>query len=145
MNDRIKDVIIDDEKYQVSKLPVKTALWISAQVVTKIMPSMVESQLNLPNLPQNRATMTEEEFSQLLDYCLMACNKYEMVGTQEMAMPVMPQKGVWGFPELEYNPVVVISLLVNILEFNIATFFSERVLKQLKETFKGITLFSTLR
>lgn len=145
MRERTKDVEIDGVKYQISKLSVMTAMWIATQVITKVMPMNVESKMSIPALPQGRDSMTEEEFSQLLYYCLMACSKYEMTGTMEMAMPIMTKKGVWSFPDMEYDPVIVISLLIHVLEFNIATFFSERVLKQLSETFQGITLFSTLR
>jgi hypothetical protein len=152
MSSRFKDVFIADEdnkpiKYQISKLPVATAMWIASQVIVKMLPPGMEAQLGLPVLPFNRSAMTEEDFSDLIHHCMMACKRYQVEESNgvEYTVPVMATKGIWSIPEIEVDPAVVISLVVNVLEFNISAFFAERVLKVYKETFKGITLFRTLR
>lgn len=141
--DITKDVTIGETRYSISKLPVKTAMWLAMQVFTKVLPGGVGSQLGLPDMGADRPQMNEREFSEIINYCLVPCKRYEMVGAQEVAMPIMNNKGVWLAPELEYDPEVMIGLLVYMLEYNISAFFNERVLKNLSKTFKGVTLFGT--
>jgi len=141
--EQFKDFEFDGKKYQVGKLPAKTAMWIVTQFFTKFAPANIEKGLDIKNLPDNRQAMSEDEFSSLVDYCLMACRRYDKVGDTDIPMPVMPQKGRWALKELEYDFAAVTALVINALAFNIKSFFEGGVLKELAKTFQDLRLFNT--
>jgi len=141
--DRTKDIEFNGNKYQISKLPAKDAMWIAMQLFTKIIPYNVETQLDINNLPANRQAMSEEDFNNLVDTCLLACKRYEKVGDMDVPLEIMKRKGEWAIAELEYDFGAVMALLINVLAFNIKTFFDGGVLDELTKSFKGLRLFNT--
>lgn len=142
--ERTKDVYIDEQKYQIEKFSAKIGMWIATQVFTKIAPLGLDQQIDIKNMPDSRQIMSEQEFSDLVDYCMCASKKYENVGNgQEHPLPIMIKKGVWLFPELEYDLTTVVALCAQVLSFNIASFFTEKSLKTLGESLKDIPLFHT--
>lgn len=138
-----KDIEFNGVKYQINKLPASKALFLATQLFTKIMPGNIEQDLNINNLPANRQMINEEDFDKIINYCMMASKKYEMVGTIETPMPIIMQNGRWAIPELEYDHITVIALVINVLAFNIKAFFENGVLNELKKSFQGLSLFST--
>jgi hypothetical protein len=111
-------------------------MWIAAQIFTKIAPLGLDKELNMSNLPEGRSIMTEQEFSDLVDYCMCGCKKYEAVGNTDVPMPIMLQKSKWLIPDLEYDTITVIALCANILNFNISSFFNEGALNKLVGSMK---------
>jgi hypothetical protein len=140
-----KDVTIGGVRYQISKLPVFTSVWMATVIATKFLPPGMEGMLGLPALSRDRTPLSEEEFTDLASYCIMAAKKYQVEPSNnvEYATPLMVTRGIWAFPDMQYDPVAVIGLVVAVMEFNVTAFFAEKVLKELKESFQGITLFST--
>jgi hypothetical protein len=138
-----KDIEIEGVRYRVEKIPAMTGCWIATQLFTKMMPMGMETQAGIENLPNNRPSMTEQEFYDLQSYCLMACKRYETVGSTEVAMPVMSEKGKFAIPELIYDLTTIIGLTVHVLAYNVSTFFKGGALKALVATFKDLAPFST--
>jgi hypothetical protein len=143
MVERFKDIEIEGTKYRVEKFSAKIAMWIAAQIFTKIAPMGMDGQLNMGNLPEGRQLMTEKEFSDLIDYCMCGTKRYEAVGNAEVPMPIMMEKGKWLLPDLEYDLMTVVALCVHVLTFNIASFFNDGSLKKLMASVKDIPLFNT--
>ncbi len=141
--ERYKDVHIDGHNYQIEKFTAKIGMFIAVQIFTKIAPLGLDQQININNLPESRKLMTEQEFSDLVDYCMCAAKKYETVGSSEMPLPIMTKKGVWLIKDLEYDTPTVIALCAQVLSFNIASFFTEKSLKVLRDSMKDIALFNT--
>lgn len=144
---REKDVEIDGVKYRVDKFSVKIALYISEQIFTKIIPLGIEGKLNIGNLSEDRPIMTEQELSDLIDYCMCACKRYDKVGDSgvDVAVPVMVKKGTWAIPELEYDLATVVALCVHSLTFNLVSFFKGGALKKIAESLtdlKDLPLFN---
>ena len=143
--DATKDVEINGVRYQIGRMTAKAGSWVATQIFTKVLPSAIEGQMNklgLDSLPQGRATMTEEEFSNLQDHCLMVCRRYELVGNIDTALPIMPRPGFWAIKELEYDLLTVVALTVHALVFNISPFFDGDALKGCLQSFQGLGLFN---
>jgi hypothetical protein len=141
--ERYKDIEINETKYRVEKFSAKIGMFIASIVFTKIAPLGLDKQIGINNLPEGRQIMTEQEFSDLIDYCMCACKRYEQLNGTDIALPIMARKGVWAIPDLEYDLTTVVSLCAHVLSFNISSFFSEGALKTLMESMKDIPLFNT--
>lgn len=141
--ERYKDVEISETKYRVEKFSAKVAMFIASIIFTKIAPMGLDKQLDINNLPENRQIMSEQEFSDLIDYCMCACKRYEQLNGNDIPMPVMVRKGAWAIPDLEYDLSTVVALCAHVLSFNISSFFNEGSLKVLTESLQGLPLFNT--
>lgn len=143
--DRFKDIEIDKQKYQIGKFTAKTGMFIATQIFTKIAPFGLDQQIDLKNLPSDRPLMTEQDFSDIVDYCMCASKKYEAVGSNDVPLPIMMQKGKWLVPDLEYDMTTVIALCAHVLSFNISVFFKDGALETLKNSLADISLFHIQR
>jgi hypothetical protein len=143
--DRYKDIKIGDHEYRIKKLPAKTALWIAMQFFTKMMPPQIEAKIGIGKLSSDRKEMTEEEFSSLIDYCLMAAERYESMSSGKMPIPVIHRKGVFAIPELEDDFITVVSLTIHVIVFNISAFFNGEGMEILTSSLKDLDLSHTLQ
>jgi hypothetical protein len=125
------DVNISGVRYQVGRFTARDGSWILAQLLTKMLPSIIESALNdagIPtNLATNRSALSEEEFASIQGHCLAVCRRYD----NGVPMPIFVRPSTWAIKELEYNLPTVIGLTVQALKFNIAGFFQGGGLTQL--------------
>lgn len=127
---KMKDVEVAGKKYQISKMPARTASWIAVQILTKMLPGVMESKLQLANLPVNRSQLTESEFYSIQASCLAVCSRYERVGEVVAPQPVlmMDGSGRFALPDLEDDVVSVLGLTVHALIFNVSSFFEDGAL-----------------
>lgn len=137
-----KDVEIGGVKYQIGRMTARTGSWIAAQIISKVLPSVIESQMPLEGLPSSRSEMSEIEFQNIQDHCLNVCKKYELIGSTEAAVPVMARFGVFAVKDLEYDLLTVLALTIHALLFNISPFFEGDGLKSIMATFQGLSLFN---
>ena len=136
--DRSKDIFIDEKKYCINKFSAKIGMWIAIRIFPKVLQFNNGFDLNkIPDL------LAQDEFSDLIDYCLLACQRYENAGTAELPMPIMVKKGLWAIKELEYDLPTVLALCVQVLTFNLSTFFTEKSLKVITEGMKDLSLPNT--
>jgi hypothetical protein len=50
--------------------------------------------------------------------------------------------GRWGISDIETETTIILALTLHVLIFNIADFFQEDALKDLTQTFSGLSQFS---
>ncbi len=137
-----KDIEINDTRYRVGRMTARVGSWVLLQIFTKLLPAQIESQLGLDSLPPGRSEMSEAEFMNIQDHCLMVCRRYEtQSNNDEVAMPVMAAPGVFAVKELEHDIVTAIGLTAHALLFNVAPFFEGNALTSILESFKDLNLF----
>jgi hypothetical protein len=117
-----KDMTIGSKCYRVNRLKADVGSWITFQLLTKMLPGFVSSQINLAGLPQSGASISEQDFRSIQHYCLSACYRYED-SAPGVYMPIM-SNGVFAIKELEYDLPTVLGLTIHCLQFNFADFFS---------------------
>lgn len=137
--EKTRDVTIGDNVYQLTRMNPRIGSWIVAQLLTKMLPPGIGhamlSELKLPvNLPENRNEMTEEQFHNLQDHCLMVVRRYNKAGIAE---PIMIPNGTFCFPDLDYDVVTIMGLTVHSLMFNVKPFFVEGALDRILQSFEG--------
>ena len=128
---RTKNLVIGEKQYQIRKMPARTACWIAMQILTKMLPGMVENKLQGFNLPGNRSELSEQEFYNIQNHCLAVCSRYEKVGNADVPQPVLMASGAWAFPDLDADAATVLALTAQSLIFNVSSFFEGDALKSL--------------
>lgn len=140
--ERSKVVELSSGRYRVDKMTARNACWIVTQLLTKMMPSAVETNIDF-NLPQNRAEMSEQEFHNIQDHCLRVCYLIEnQPSGVPAALPIMAE-GTWAVPDIEHDIITVLLLTIHALTFSVAPFFEGDVLKSALGSLSDLKLFNT--
>lgn len=125
------DVEIGEHTYQIGRFNARAGSWVLMQILTKMLPSGIESNLNTAGLPIGRAAISEADFHNIQDHCLSVCRRYE----RGVPMPVfVPQSKTFAIRELEYDLGAVMALTIQALVFNVSPFFSGDGLTQLLQS-----------
>lgn len=133
-----KNVTISGVEYQVGRFKATTGSWILAQLLTKMLPSAVESHFQSVGLANGRAQISETEFENIQSHCLSVCRRYE----NGVPMPIFVRPDRWAVKELEYDVVAVLTLTINALVFNLQPFFSEGGLSPILSSLSDLGLIS---
>lgn len=124
------DVEINGTKYQVGRFKARHGSWILAQILTKMLPAVIEQALAKEagaKLASNRTALSEEEFENIQGHALAVCRRYE----NGVPMPIFVLPNTWAIKDLEYDLMTVMALTVHAIVFNIAPFFGGDGLSQL--------------
>jgi hypothetical protein len=115
------DVEIAGVKYQIGRFKARDGSWILAQILTKMLPTMIEGALakSGAKLAADCSNLSEEEFSSIQGHALAVCWRYE----NGAPMPVFVLPNTWAVKELEYDLVTVMMLTIHALVFNLSSFF----------------------
>lgn len=132
-----KDVTINGAKFQVGRLKARHGSWILAQVLTKMLPGVLERAFAKQGakLAAGRSDMNEEEFASIQGHALSVCRRYDKDG---LPMPVFLLPDRWADKELEYNLTAVMALTVHALTFNLGSFFAEGGLALIMDCIPGL-------
>ena len=137
MNPSTKQVTIGPAEYQIAQMTAGDGSWILSQVLTKLLPVMVQGALDQmagAKLPAGRALLSEEEFHNIQGHCLAVCRRIE----KGIPMPVFVRPNTWAVKELEYDLLTVMALTIHALTFNLTPFFEEGGLSQLLALLPGL-------
>ena len=135
-----KDVEIAGTKYQVGQFKARDGSWILAQILTKMLPAVIESAFKTANLATGRAAISEEEFASIQGHALAVCRRME----NGVPMPIFFLPNTWAIKDLEYDLITVMALTVQALVFNISPFFEGDGLTQILGSIPGLTSSSSV-
>jgi tail assembly chaperone len=132
-----KDVEVKGVKYQVGRLKARHGSWILAQVLTKMLPGVLERAFAKQGakLAAGRSDMSEEEFTSIQGHALAVCRRYDKAG---LPMPVFVQPDRWAVKDLEFDLTTVMALTVHALTFNLGSFFAEGGLALIMDCIPGL-------
>ena len=132
MRVKTKDVTLQGKKYQVGKMSAQTACWIAMQILTKMLPAGMDSQVAGNGMPSGRTQLTEAEFNNIQNHCLRVCSMMQKLGdAPEAPQPLIRADGAWQFPDLDDDPLTIMGLTIHALIFNVSPFFDGDALKEL--------------
>jgi hypothetical protein len=129
-----KDVEIGGLRYQIGRFRARDGSWVLAQVLTKMMPTMLEAALRKKSsatLPAGRVQIAEDEFANIQAIALSVCRRYNDAG---VPMPVFVRPDTFAAPDLEYDVVAVMRLTIEALVFNLSPFFADGGLSQILQS-----------
>lgn len=137
-----RDVEIQGRTFQIKKMDAMTAIYTAMFVTTKglgimapLMRTMAPSIAN--NIAPGLQLMSKGEFFMLQQDLLSVCSEVLPSGS----VPVFGETGKIALTDFETNAQLVLLLTVNSLIWNLADFFDESLLKELKSSLAGISLF----
>jgi hypothetical protein len=117
-----KDVVVNGVTYNVGQFKARDGSFILAQLLTKMLPSMLETAFKkeAPGaLPAGRSALSEDEFAAIQGHALAVCRRVE----NGVPMPIFFLPNTWAVKEIEYDLVTVMALTIQALVFNIVPFF----------------------
>jgi hypothetical protein len=125
-----KDVVINDVTYQVGQFKARDGSFILAQLLTKMLPAIIEGAFKKQSgtvLPAGRSALSEDEFAGIQGHALAVCRRVE----NGVPMPIFFMPNVWAIKEIEYDLITVMALTIQALVFNIVPFFQGDGLAQI--------------
>ena len=132
------DVTIDNHRYQIGQFKATDGSWVLTQILTKLMPAVIEKALaqkaGAP-LPGNRTSLSEDEFATLQAHALAVVRRYE----KDLPVPIFVRPNRWTATakDLEYDLSVVMALTANAIVHNVLPFFSGGGLLRLLDSIPG--------
>lgn len=142
-----KVVELGGRKWQIEKFDALTGCFIAYKLLTQLVGSGVDEQLaaqmpGLPSLPKGRTVMGKAEFMELQRDCLSVVKELKDVGGVPAPVPVLLANGGWGVEGLADNTMLVMTLTIHALVFNVSSFFDAAALKELTGSIAGMSLFN---
>lgn len=146
MRETTKQIEIGDRKFIIGKFDALTGSYIIYTLLTQILPMGLgksieglpenEGNTSLPTISNTSLpTISKEQFSEIQKDCLKCCSEIQPVGGQVIPVPVMLKDGRWGVENLEQDALTVTLLTVQVLGFNVQSFFDGNALETLKQSF----------
>ena len=128
MRETSKRVKVQGREFEIRAFDALTGSYIAYVLLQKVLPGGMENQVQMPNMPEGRSTMSKAEFSKLQKDVLSVV--YEVL--QGRTAPILNKNGSWGVPDIEQNTLLVMILTIQALAFNIGGFFGEGGLQELQ-------------
>jgi hypothetical protein len=140
--EKFKIVEIAGRKWRIEKFDALTGSYIAYQIMTQMLPGGIDQQVTggeaVELASKNRPLMSKKEFGSLQLDCLHVCCEVLPAGN----VPLIGENGAWGVMDIEDDTVTVMALTIHALIFNISSFFGGNALKELIESFSGMSLFN---
>lgn len=133
-----KIIELSGRKWQIEKFDALTGSYIAYKVLGAMLPGAIDAQVTQGNAPQERKTMSKQEFSELQMDCLKVCKEVLPSGNTPC---VIGANGGWGVADVEDNTPLILLLTVHSLIFNISGFFDGNMLQELSKSFAGMKQF----
>lgn len=128
MRETSKRVKVQGREFEIRAFDALTGSYIAYVLLQKVLPGGMENQVQMPNMPEGRSTMSKAEFSKLQKDVLSVV--YEVL--QGRTAPILNKNGSWGVPDIEQNTLLVMILTIQALAFNIGGFFGDGGLSELQ-------------
>lgn len=142
MRETFKDVEIGKRKFRLSKFDALTGSYIVYAVLTQILPMGIGEQIEgLPSAAEGKpvSIMPKEKFIEIQKDCLKCCAEIVPAGGTIAPVSVMLPDGRWGVPDIEQDAAMALLLTVNVLGYNVKSFFDANTLEMFKSGFAPLT------
>ena len=127
MEKRLKSIRqeIGGRTWEFRKQDAFTSVYVALKIFTKILPLGDLFGLTAPG-QKGSQDLTKEEFTQLMKDVLRSVFEIKTVNDTPLPVPVINDSGMWGVEDVCDDAVLVMSLLLTALRFNLGPFFDER-------------------
>lgn len=125
-----------DRKWRIGKFDAFTGSYIAYKLMAEVLPMGLAQQVDIPLPPGDAKPMSKADFFDLQRDCLGVCAELLDSGPT----PVLNEQGNFGVIGLEHDAPTVLALTVQVLVFNVASFFDERLLTLLSGAMSNLKL-----
>lgn len=149
--ERTRDIEFQGKKFQIGKLPASDAMYVILKILEKALPKNLEQQVfnelkqdvkdnNVVAPPmETRVPMTHDEIDELMMICMKVVKFYQRVGEVDVPMAVVLRNGKYNQAitstcDVQYDLMLSMALLANVLIFNAQSFFAEGAFNALLES-----------
>jgi type III secretion system FlhB-like substrate exporter len=132
-----KDVDIAGRKFRIRKFEAFTGSYIAYKIIGQIAPSAINNGSD--NISKAITSMNKEDFISIQKDCLKMVQEIKQAGNNEIPMQIILENGKWGVEGLENDAITVMALTIQVLVFNVSSFFDADRLKELTSSLSGLT------
>ena len=142
MRETFKDVDVQKRKFRIGKFDALTGSYIAFVVISQLMPIMGKDQ----SVDEGKIAMSapsilpKEVFFEIQKSCLQVCSEIIMIGDVVSPMPVMLKDGRWGIQDIENDAGLAMMLTVQVLGYNMQSFFAGNALEDFKSGISQLNL-----
>ncbi len=135
-----KDIKIGERNFRLKKFDALTGSYIAYTLMAEMLPMGLNEQIGIPapeaNAKKEIKKMSKKDFAELQHDCLRVCTEILPAGEAS----VLDEAGRWGVIGLETDTSTVLVLTIQVLVFNVKSFFDESLLTSLSEAMSGMHL-----
>jgi hypothetical protein len=136
--EEVKDIDIAGRKFRIRKFEAFTGSYIAYKIIGQIAPAALGNGGNENNISKAVTSMNKEDFMSIQKDCLKMVQEIKIAGGNEMPMQIILENGRWGVEGLEQDAMTVMVLTVQVLMFNVSSFFDADRLKELTASLSGL-------
>jgi hypothetical protein len=140
MRELFKDIDVGDRKFRINKFDALTGSYVVYTILTQVLPMGIGKQIEGISETGNMPAMSKEKFIDLQKDCLRACSEIKPVGGQVVPVPILMADGRWGVEDLENDAPTVMILTIQVLGYNVQSFFEGNVLDTFKNSITQLNL-----
>ena len=130
-----KDIELNGRKFRIGKFDAFTGSYIAYTLMAEMMPGGLNKAVGAPQ-SNTAKKMSREDFSQLQKDCLNICAEVLPAGKT----PIIDDSGKFAVIGLENDTATVLTLTIQVLIFNVTSFFDESLLASIAEAMSGMSL-----
>jgi hypothetical protein len=134
--EEIKDIDIAGRKFRIRKFEAFMGSYIAYKIIGQIAPAALGNGGN--DIAKAVTSMNKEDFISIQKDCLKMVQEIKQAGNNEMPMQIILENGRWGVEGLEQDAMTVMALTIQVLMFNVSSFFDADRLKELTASLSGL-------
>ena len=136
--EQFKDVEVNGRRFRIGRFDALTGSYITTLLLMQMLPMGLEDRI--PGVSsKGKSIMDKETFMDIQRDCLKVVSELKPVGDSIAPMLVMLPDGRWGIDGIEDDTLIVITLTISVLAFNLSDFFQEGALSNLNQVLPGLT------
>ncbi len=136
--EQFKDVEVNGRRFRIGRFDALTGSYITTLLLMQMLPMGLEDRI--PGVSsKGKSIMDKETFMDIQRDCLKVVSELKPVGDSIAPMLVMLPDGRWGVDGIEDDTLIVITLTISVLAFNLSDFFQEGALSNLNQVLPGLT------
>jgi len=136
--EQFKDVEVNGRRFRIGRFDALTGSYITTLLLMQMLPMGLEDRI--PGVSsKGKSIMDKETFMDIQRDCLKVVSELKPVGDSIAPMLVMLPDGRWGVMGIEDDTLIVITLTISVLAFNLSDFFQEGALSNLNQVLPGLT------
>ncbi|MHB9057144.1 MAG: phage tail assembly chaperone [Paludibacteraceae bacterium] len=124
--DLYKDFEFGGRNWRIGKFDAMTGSYIAYKLMAELLPMGIGQQAGIP-VSSSAKPMSKADFMELQRDCLLVCEEMLPAGPA----PVIDKSGNFGVVGLEHDVKIVMALTIQVLVWNITSFFDESLLTSL--------------
>jgi hypothetical protein len=124
-------------RWRIDKFNALTGSYVVYRILFQMLPGGLEQAQEIQglNLPKGRGIMNRQDFAELQMDCLSVCSEIVQVGSTEAEIPIIRNEA-FTRENIEDDTMLVMTLTLHALMFNVTSFFEGDALKDLVLSFQ---------